>query len=214
MDLSHPLSAITPSLEGEALTVLAGTESALTGRGIAELARRGSHTAMTQALGRLAHQGLVIVEPAGRAHLYRLNREHLLAPVVLAASKAASEVRSRLKKQIEGWRVPCLHASLYGSLSRGEAGSDSDIDVLVVRPPHLDEAQAEAWSDQLAELERLVWQWTGNTLSWLDTTQEDLRRAVEADEPLIRSWREDSITLAGESLGPLIARLATERGPA
>ena len=165
MDLSHPLSAITPSLEGEALTVLAGTESALTGRGIAELARRGSHTAMTQALGRLAHQGLVIVEPAGRAHLYRLNREHLLAPVVLAASKAASEVRSRL-------------------------------------------------TNQLAELERLVWQWTGNTLSWLDTTQEDLRRAVEADEPLIRSWREDSITLAGESLGPLIARLATERSPA
>ncbi|WP_353951721.1 nucleotidyltransferase domain-containing protein [Knoellia sp. S7-12] len=212
MDLSHPLSSIAPSLEAEALTVLARTATPLTGRRVAELARRGSHVRLSNALDRLAQQGLVEVEPAGRAKLYRLNREHLLVPAITAALDATIELRARLGEHISGWRVQAVHASLYGSMARGEAGPESDIDVLVVRSSRLSLKDAETWSGQLTHLESDVWRWSGNTLSWFETTIADLKRSAAANEPIFASWREDSIHLAGEPLTPMLRRLNVQAG--
>lgn len=207
MDLSHPLSSIAPSLEAEALTVLARTEGSLTGRRVAELARRGSHVRTSNALDRLVQQGLVEVVPAGRAKLYRLNRDHLLVPSILAAVATTTQLRDRLIETIGQWPVPAVHASLYGSMARGEAGPESDVDVLVVRRSRVGRVDAETWNRQLDDLESDVWRWTGNTLSWFETTEGDLKRTVAADEPIFASWREDSIDLAGEPLTALLRRL-------
>jgi len=207
VNLSHPLSSIAPSLEAEALTVLARTESPLTGRRVAELARRGSHVRTSNALDRLVQQGLVEVEPAGRAKLYRLNRDHLLVPMILAAVATTTTLRDRIGDAIRQWPVAAVHASLYGSMARGEAGSASDVDVLIVRRLRLGREDAEAWSSQLDGLESDVWRWTGNTLSWFETTEADLKRAAAADEPIFTSWRTDSIDLAGEPLTAMLRRL-------
>lgn len=207
MDLSHPLSSISPSLEAEALTVLARTESALTGRQVARLARRGSHVAIATALERLARQGIVHVHPAGSANLYRLNRDHLLVPGILELIDGTGVLRARLACRMEEWRIPCRHASLFGSAARGEAGPESDIDVLVVRPPHLDDEESVVWTTQLADLEAAVWSWTGNSLSWFETTEDDLRRTAAAGEPLFESWRSDGLLLCGDPLESLLRRL-------
>ncbi|MFT3859780.1 nucleotidyltransferase domain-containing protein [Micropruina sp.] len=112
---------------------MARTEGALPGRRVAELAG-ANHTSTLRALIRLVTEGVVLVEPAGRANLHRLNRSHVLAPLILAAVDATAAVQRGLTAQINDWMIRCLHAALYGSLARGEAGPQSDIDVLVVRP--------------------------------------------------------------------------------
>lgn len=206
VDLTQPLSTIAPGLEGDALTVLVRTETPLSGRRVAELARKGSHTSMTRVLERLATHGLVISQPVGRAVLYTLNREHVLASAVLAAVDAGSTLRKRLTACIERWEVQPLHVSLYGSVARTEADSESDIDVLVVRPDALSQSQLEVWTSQLADLERLVFDWSGNHLSWFETATADLLRASKTDEPIFDSWRADSIPLIGPPLLVLIRR--------
>ena len=37
----------------------------------------------------------------------------------------------RLRNQVEGWQLPAAAVSLFGSAARGEAGRESDIDLLV-----------------------------------------------------------------------------------
>lgn len=210
MDLSQPLSSLIPTLEADTLTVLARSEQPLTGRRVAELARRGTHPAVQKVLERLAAHGLVDVQPAGSSRLYQLNREHLLAAPVLAAVTVRETLLTRLRETIAAWEVQCTHASLFGSVVRGEAGPDSDIDVLVVRPVEVP-GDDEVWHQQLADLERLVARWTGNPLSWFETTEDDLARALAGEEePLLESWRHDSLQLAGQTLRALLARVASD----
>lgn len=203
MDLSRPLATLLSAADAGALTVLARTDAALTGRRVAELAG-ANHTSTLRALNRLTSEGVVHVEPAGRANLYRLNRSHVLAPLLLGAVAATAEVQRTLVTTIKSWAIPCVHAALYGSMARGEAGPQSDIDVLVVRPAGLSTDDEAAWDDQLADTESHVHAFTGNDLSWLDTTVADLTRAAAADEPLLRSWRDEAIVLIGEPLSQLI----------
>lgn len=204
VELSHPLASLLPSAEAGALAVLIGTEAPLTGRRIAELAGETTHASTLRALRRLSDQGLVHVEAAGRAHLYRLNRDHVLAAPLIEMASATTRLRHQLADRVSTWQVPALHVSLYGSVARGEATSSSDVDVLVVRPESLDPAHVGIWEDQLAALEIEVYSWTGNHLSWLDTTIKDLRRAAAAGEPIFQSWRDDAILLTGRPLNTLL----------
>lgn len=204
MDLGKPLQTLLPKADAEALGVLLGVEAPLTGRRIAELAGRDSHASTLRSLERLVGEGLVLVEPAGNANLYRLNRDHLLFPAILEIAHAAQSLRARLAERVQEWPVSAEHASLFGSVARGAAGRESDIDVLVVRPQHVTAAEDERWAEQLLALERDVYDWTGNRLSWMETTAEDLRRASAAGEPIFQSWADDSILLAGATLSELL----------
>lgn len=206
MDLGVPLRALSSSLDAEVLTVLAGTTMPLTGRRVAELAVRGSHHGVQKVLDRLVGQGLVLAQPAGPARLYQLNRAHLLAEAVTAAAGARRELLTRLRIRIEGWQAPCLHASVFGSVARGDATASSDIDVLLVRPEAFPVA---TWQYQLTSLEVDVLAWTGNNLAWFETSQADLARAYRADEPVLQAWREDNVHLAGQRLHRLIGALAS-----
>jgi predicted nucleotidyltransferase len=207
VDLSHPLASLLPASDAGALAVLARTEKPLTGRRIAQLARRDSHASTVRALDRMTKQGIVLVEQAGRANLYLLNRDHLLVPAILSAVASTSTLREQIGESIGQWGVPVVHASLYGSMARGEAGPESDVDVLVVRRSHLPSDDAETWNQQLTDLESDVWRWSGNSLSWFETTEADLKRTAAAGEPIFASWREDSIDLAGEPLTAMLRRL-------
>jgi predicted nucleotidyltransferase len=202
MDLSLPLATVAPSLDAEVLTVLARTTAPLSGRRVGALARRGSHQGVQRVLNRLVEHGLVLAEPASPAILYRLNRDHVLAEPLQRMVTAGETLESRIRDAIEGWSVQPIHASVFGSFARGAAGPSSDIDVLVVRPESVD-ADAAAWQQQLAELEERVHAWSGNTLSWFETTQSGLDRAIASQEPIIESWRDDAVHLAGVRLSSL-----------
>ena len=211
MDLSQPLSSLAPSVDSDTLTVLARSAVPLTGRRVASLVRRGSQPRVQAILDRLVGEGLVDAQPAGRAVLYTLNREHLLAGPISAASSAADVLLERMKLESGSWGVPAVHASLFGSFARATGGSSSDVDVLVVRPDSVDDDASvlEQWVAQLAALEDRVRRWSGNPLSWFETTRNGLVTAVANDEPLLGSWRTDAVHLSGERLTRLLAGVAS-----
>jgi hypothetical protein len=86
VDLQRPLRSIVPSLDWAVLEMLSSTESGLGSSQIARLSNEGSRSGQVPILDRLVRHGLVIAEPANQGFLYRLNRDHLLAPLILQAA--------------------------------------------------------------------------------------------------------------------------------
>src|SRR5260370_10064428 len=161
MHLARPYTAISPTLDGEVLVVLAGTMRPLTGREVAKLVKRGSQAGVNRTLRRLVEHGVVDAREAGAAILYSLNREHLAAPAVNSLADLRGELVRRLKQSVQAWKTRPLHASLFGSAARGDGKTSSDIDVFVVRPSGLDEND-RPWRDHLDQLTRAVQRWTRN----------------------------------------------------
>lgn len=205
VDLTSPLRSLTPSLESAVLEVLAGTESGLNAVQIARLARRGTRTGQRPVLERLVEHGLVIADPANTGFLYRLNRDHVLTPAVLSAVGARVEVLERLTRACEQLEPVPVHASVFGSFARREAGPESDIDLMLVVSDDVDTHET-AWADQMRDLEDRVLAWTGNRLQSLIFTRARLAQVVHAGEPIASTWSADAVTLIGVEPAGLVAR--------
>ena len=209
MDLENPIRSIAPSLDSSVLQVLAETESALSATQITQLARFGSRTGLLPVLDRLVDHGLVNAEPANRGFMYRLNREHVLADPLLAIARVRAEVLRRLQVAVGSLTPSPLHASVYGSFARGEAGPSSDIDVLLVLPER--PSDEDAWAEQLHVFAGRVLGWTGNRLEVFALSVQELRAYAKRREPVVSSWREESITLHGVALDRLLEPLPRSR---
>jgi predicted nucleotidyltransferase len=196
MNMAHPFSAVAPSLDGEVLQVLAGTTMVMTGRQVAQLTGRTSHSGVLDTLHRLSEQGVVDRVELGRAFLFSLNRDHLAAPAVLALAGLRAELVARLRREIAAWEIPPVHASLFGSTARGDGDTHSDIDLLVIRPATIAE-DTGPWRAQLGDLTDKIERWTGNRASLVEVTETEIPRLL-ADRPMIvESLRLDAIVLSG-----------------
>jgi predicted nucleotidyltransferase len=204
VNLGRPFQVIGPTLDGDVLAALARADRALTGRAL-ERETGGSHGGVQRALEHLVAEGIVTQEPAGRAHLYRLNRDHLASPHVEALAALRLELIRRLRAAIGRWTVQPAASALFGSAARGDAGRDSDVDLLVVRPGGIAGDEPE-WRRQLAELQSSVSTWTGNDARVLEYGAEE----VDPGEPVLEAAAREGIELSG-SLRRLLARVHGDR---
>jgi hypothetical protein len=205
MDLSSPISTVVPSLDGPVLQVLAEAEQGLSGRQIHKLAGAGSVAGVRLVLQRLAATGLVHVDDVGSSLLYRLNRKHLAAPVVEALAGLRRTLIDRLATEIGSWRIPVVHASVYGAIARRDGDLDSDVDLLLIRPDHLDEA---LWEEQVGGLMQTVVDLTGNPAHVFELSRTELADHLAREEPILNDWMHPSIQLAGDPLPALTGRIA------
>lgn len=173
MDFQRPLSVVTPTLDGDVLGVLASADEEFTGRRIHRVLGRGSEQGVRRAADRLVVQGIVSRRQAGQAKLYSLNRRHLAARPIEQLATLRLEFVERLRGLAGAWEIPPTLAFLFGSVARGEAGSDSDVDLFVVRPPMPDGKDRE-WQAQLADLEWEAAAWTGNETRVVEYEVADL----------------------------------------
>jgi predicted transcriptional regulator len=205
MNVSKPFAAISPGVDADVLVVLAGSTKPRSGR---ELARRAgrSNTGVQHVLDRLVEHGLVNREEVGRTFLYKLNRDHLLAPTVEQMAGVRAELVRRLRDAIDGWEVPPVHASLFGSAARGEGDASSDIDLLVVRPADVDPDDVR-WRGQVDGLAGLVRRWTGNNAGIAEVSEGELPRLRKDRPPVVEEVSEDAVDLAGEATRKLLGRL-------
>lgn len=179
------------------LVTLARTDDWLTGREVARLARTPPSSAL-RALRRLSEQGVVRTRAAGRARLYRLNREHVAAPVALALAGLRAELLDRLRGALGELEPSPVHASLYGSAARQDGGPDSDIDVFLVRPDGVAEDD-ERWARGVDALREAVERWTGNDVQILELGEREAR-ALPVDDPdstVVAGLRRDAVDLVG-----------------
>ena len=201
MDLKSPISVVVPSLDGPVLQVLARSEEGLSGRQIHKLAGSGSVAGVRLVLQRLAATGLVHV---GNSLLNRLNRKHLVAPAVEFLADLRSTLISRLADEISGWRIPPVHASVYGALAHGDGDPDSDVDLLLIRPDHLDAGDV-LWEDQAGRLMQTVVDLTGNPAHVFEPSRTELAGHLATEEPILNDWMRPSIQLTGLPLAALMA---------
>jgi predicted nucleotidyltransferase len=83
----------------------------------------------------LEKYGIVTIQPVGRSYLVSLNDKSyfvnkILRPIVRAEEQTVSELVSILRKYLT--HASIFSAVLFGSVPRGQARHDSDIDLLVI----------------------------------------------------------------------------------
>lgn len=194
MQMQRPLAVITPTLDGDVLTVLAQADASFTPGQVARLLANASVEGIRRVLQRLARQGIVNVEQVGRAYTYRLNRDHLAAPAVLQLAAQRTTLLTRLEASLSGWAVRPVYGALFGSAARGQMRPDSDIDVFLVRT---DDAPASVWDFQTGKLAADVTRWTGNDTRILDMAEIEVRTSAAAHDPVLVSIMEEGLTIAG-----------------
>jgi Nucleotidyltransferase domain len=188
------MQVVTPTLDADVLSVLARADAELTGREIQRLAGHGSHQGVRNAADRLAGEGVVERRSAGKANLYRLNRDHVAAQWIEKLATLPEQVIERLRAAIAGWVLPPVLAMLFGSVARGRATSTSDLDILIVRPVDC-EPDDPTWSRQLADLQALATASSGNDARVLEYAQDEL--TSRAAEPVLSDARREGIELYG-----------------
>lgn len=193
MELSRPLSTITPTLDGDVLAVLARQNSPFTTGALHRVLASYSEEGIRKVLRRLTRQGIVHSDRVGNAYSYRLNRDHLAAEHIINLADLLSTFLARLSDRLEVWEVPPVYAAVFGSAARGSMTVDSDLDLLLVRP---DDAPDELWAAQVDHLVEDVTRWIGNDTRSLQFTEAELR-AKGREDPVLQDVLNDGLTVAG-----------------
>ncbi|MGC7299060.1 nucleotidyltransferase domain-containing protein, partial [Mycobacteroides abscessus subsp. massiliense] len=141
-------------------------------------------------------QGVVLHDQVGRTNTYRLNTEHLAAEPIMALSRLASTFLARLEEHLDEWGAELRYAAVFGSATTGRMRLDSDIDLFLVRATDQD-GDADAWEQRVTELARLVTAWTGNDGRVVEYSEDELRAAAAAGEPLLDDVSKQGLTVAG-----------------
>ena len=207
VDLRHPIATVIPGVNGVVLGVLAATFEPLTGSEIARLSGgRVSQSSVSRVLPEMVQLGIVAAQPAGRAILYRLNRDHVAAGAILRAASLRDELFARMTAATTAWAIEPVAVWVFGSAARDAGSSDSDIDVIVVRDEQID-ADDPLWNEQLTGLAGWVQSWSGNGCDLLEYTPSELWALVAAGDALVQALLNDAITLAGERPSVLLRRV-------
>ena len=193
MDLGSPVLDVAPAVRGALLQALARLEQPVTRRQLAAAAGVAPGNA-SAVIEDLIQSGLVEETVAGRSSMVVLNRNHLAAGPLLLLAGLRSELIRRLRERLSGW--PDLRGAwLFGSVARGEADRDSDVDLLLVA----DDLESPDLHERLSQLQGDVRTWTGNDLQLVEHSPPSWRKLVRSKNPLVEQIRIDGIALAGDT---------------
>ena len=198
MELNHPLRVVTPTLDGDVLRILALAETEFPPPEIHRLAGEHSVAGVRKGLERLVSQGIVLQRGAGRGSLYQLNREHLASSAVVELSRMKEELLVRMGRELAEWEITPAYAAVFGSAARNDMRTDSDIDLLMIRPRNVD-TEDESWSAQLYDFAALVRRWTGNNASILELGADQVVEAARDEDPVLVAISEEGIRIQGPS---------------
>lgn len=211
MDLSDPTGAVTPTLDGPVLAVLAVAGKPLTVGDVARVAARGSEIGVRRCLARLVEQGIVRTTVVGRNQVHELNRDHVAAEVAVTLAGLRNELWRRMREDLHSWRVKPLYGCVFGSAARGDGDVASDVDLLLVHPDDTTGAVETRWEAQVDALRDRVKAWTGNDLQVVELSSVEWRRPRKRHQRLFAEIRRDRVDLLkarGVSLWPPTERVA------
>ena len=193
MDLGAPILDVAPTVRGALLQALVRLEHPVTRRRLAAAAGVAPGNA-SSVIEQLIHAGIVSETVAGRSSMVLLNRSHLAAGPLLALVGLRGELIRRLSDRLTAW-PDLLGAWLFGSVARGDADGDSDVDLLIVA----DDLRSIDLHQRMAELHADVRTWTGNELQLVEHSAASWPQIVQAKSPLVQQIRLDGILLTGDA---------------
>ncbi len=165
MDFVRPIEAIVPGAQGRVLAVLAETTAELNLRTIAKLAGVSLAQA-SRVLPGLVELGVIERQEVPPSSLFRLVPEHVASRTLLALARSSETVLDEIGRLAAALPRSPLSVIVFGSFARGEAGPDSDVDLVVVRPTRIDEDDDE-WAGSIEAWRSDVRRLTGNSVEVL-----------------------------------------------
>ncbi|MFD7158423.1 nucleotidyltransferase domain-containing protein [Kribbella sp. NPDC059898] len=208
MRFSEPVSSVVPGLHGRILGVLARTDRALTGRAVAGLLHSpASPSGVQKVLDDLVSNGVVLAEPAGRARLYTLNRDHVAADAIDQLARLRDVLLERIKAEADSWTIPATAVWLFGSTARGQGDADSDLDLLVVRPDSVDDSDP-TWLEQVESLAAHTSLWSGNSCEVVEYSAGEVQDLIGHRARLVTELRRDALPIAGATPQQALKRKA------
>ena len=178
MNLTEPIRSVIPGAHGLILQAIAKTQKPLTARQVALLTEGGTtKRRANDVLQELTESGIVLRQDSAPSYLYSLNHDHVAAQGILELSTMRQRLLDRIEHRVAGWEHRAVAVFLFGSVAMGNATSRSDVDLLVVRPPHVIE---DEWEEQLSLLAEDVHRWSGNYCEILELTPQDLKADAES----------------------------------
>jgi predicted nucleotidyltransferase len=209
MQFPEPMSSVVPGLHGRVLGVLARTDRPLTGRAVAGLLRApASPSGVQKVLDDLVSNGVVLAEPAGRARLYTLNRDHVAYQAIDQLARLRELLLERIKVEAKTWAVPAKAIWLFGSTARGQGGSDSDLDLLIVRSDDVDDSDPR-WLEQVETLSAHATLWSGNSCEVVEYSAQEVQDLISHGERLVTELRRDAVPIAGSTPRQVLNRKAS-----
>jgi predicted nucleotidyltransferase len=189
MNLGEPFGGIISGARGAALDVLLRSGGSLTGRRVHALAGGGhSLGAVQQALRDLERLGLISTETVGRAGVHSINEAH----VATAPLRTLRSPLDMLRRVVEESTTGVAAVIVFGSVARGEAHADSDVDLAVI---------ADADWEGRAELAQAVQDRLGNDCDVLLLTEDELSESPRQRQPVVSEILRDGVVLVGEMPG-------------
>ena len=178
---------LIPGASGAVLAVLLRTGSGLTGRQVHGLVRdRFSLWSVQQALASLVGLGVVESRTVGRAMVHTINEDHYAIQPLRVLLDPVAALREVVQRSV-GSSVAAV--ILFGSVARGDATADSDVDLAVL-------ASSE-WEGR-SDLEDAVRARLGNDCDVLVFTPGEFGRlAASGDEPVVAQILADGVVLHG-----------------
>src|SRR6201999_4476552 len=115
MDVSDPTRAVTPTLDGPVLAVLAASGRPLTVGQVAAQGARRSEIGIRRSLPRLVEQGIVRATLMGRNQVHELTQNHVAAGVAVLLADLRIRLWAKFRSEFETWKVRPLYAAAFGS---------------------------------------------------------------------------------------------------
>lgn len=197
MNLSFPLASVIPGAFGVVVDQLAMSETEYTRSGLAKrVAGRVGKSRVYELLEELTASGLVIERQVEGFKVYSLNRDHLLTAPLLQLVRTRETFLRRLNLTLSEWAPSPAAGYLFGSVARGSSTSESDVDILIIRPDEVADGD-EHWLRQRFDLEIAVERWTGNPAQILDYSASQWRELVAQRQALAEEILNEAVTILG-----------------
>jgi len=195
VDFVRPVEAVIPGAPGRILSILVETTAPLNLRTLARLAGVSPAQA-SRVLPSLVDLGIVERFEVPPSSQFLLARSNVAAQVVIELSRARENAIERLGLAAAAMTPPPESILVFGSFARGEAGVDSDIDVIVVRPDSVDEDDDD-WATALETWRSEATSITGNPVEVVEVSREEAASKLRGRSEFWRNVRRDGVSIHG-----------------
>lgn len=204
VDFIRPVQTVIPGAQGRILAVLAETSAELNLRTVARLSGVSlAHASRVMPV--LVDLGMVERREAPPSALFRFVPDNVASRAITALTRTRETVLADMASGVARLNPPPVSVVVFGSFARGEADSESDIDIVVVRPRDVSEGDPP-WREALDRWRDHVGRLAGNQVELLEISESEVPRQLRSRKPLWADIQRDGIVVFGSSLAELRER--------
>jgi predicted nucleotidyltransferase len=202
VDFLRPVEAVIPGAQGKLLAVFAETTAGLSVRTAARLS--GVSLAQTsRILPELATLGVLDRTEIPPSVVYQLVEENVASRAIRLLARSRDQVLAELGEMAKSMLIPPVSIVVFGSFARGEAGPESDVDVVVVRGSDVD--GSSEWFEGIGEWRRGARRLTGNEVEIVEVGEIEGSSLLRSRRPVWQDIRRDGVVVFGTTLEELQA---------